>query len=218
MQWSNGFLTLGHPAGIPIRVHWSSPVGALIFSHFTWSPGFWLGFFLLILFHELGHAFLIKINQGKVTEVIIHGIGGECRHLGGMSEIQSAVISWGGVLAQGIILIGALLYRTFVGISSSFEAQLLAVWIESNLFLIGLNLLPFAPLDGASAWRLPKLLMNRSKRPVTKSRPHLRVVQGGKRAGDSPSSTNDPVVSDALKKELDRITREALRDARKDKN
>jgi stage IV sporulation protein FB len=217
MQWSNGYLTLGHPTGVPVRVHWTLPLGAVFFSRFTWSPGFWFGFFLLILAHEMGHALLVKACRGTVVEVLIHGIGGECRHLGGLSELQGSIIAWGGVLAQLVLLIGALVYRTFLGASSPFMAQLLAVWIDTNLTLIAINLLPIAPLDGAAAWRLPKLLHARRKRAP--ARPKLRVIQGQKRDDRAWSDDKDPPpMPDALKKEIDRITREALRDARRDKN
>ena len=39
-----------------MRVHWTLPVGALVFGQGRFVPGFWLGFFLLVLVHELGHA------------------------------------------------------------------------------------------------------------------------------------------------------------------
>jgi Zn-dependent protease len=213
MQWSNGYLTLGRPAGVPIRVHWTLPLGAFFFSRFTWSPGFWLGFFLLILAHELGHAALVKACRGTVVEVLVHGIGGECRHLGGVSEFQSSIIAWGGVLAQAALLLGAFAYRSTAGVSSPFEAQLLAVWTDTNLMLIGINLLPVPPLDGALAWRLPKLLWARRNRAP--SRPRLRVIQGSKR-DDTGDDGDPPPIPDALKKEIERITREAIRDARKD--
>ncbi|MCS6899576.1 MAG: hypothetical protein RMJ98_07630 [Myxococcales bacterium] len=213
MRWSNGYLTLGRPAGVPIRVHWTLPLGAFFFSRFTWSPGFWLGFFLLILVHELGHAALVKACRGTVLEVLVHGIGGECRHWGGVSEIQSSLIAWGGVLAQGLLLVGATLYRWALGVSSSFEAQLLSVWTDTNLMLIGINLLPLAPLDGAQAWRLPRLLRERRRR--IPSRPSLRVIPGGKQDDVGWDDKDPPPIPDALKKEIERITREALRDAHK---
>ncbi|MCU0656861.1 MAG: hypothetical protein MUF64_16890 [Polyangiaceae bacterium] len=217
MHLSNGYLTLGQPSGVPIRVHWTLPLGALFFSRFTWSPGFWLGFFLLILAHELGHAALVRLRKGTVTEVIVHGIGGECRHTGAYSELSSSIIAWGGVLAQAVLLAGAFAYQKLVGAGSPFVAQLLGVWIETNLTLMAINLLPIAPLDGARAWKLPGLL--RARRPQERpraTRPKLRLIKGQK--GADLDEADPPPMSDALKKEIERITREALRDARKDRN
>lgn len=210
MRWSNGYLTLGRLAGVPVRVHWTLPLGAIFFSRFTWSPGFWLGFFLLILAHELGHAALVKLCKAHVVEVTVHGIGGECRYHGGVSETQGSIIAWGGVLAQATLLVAALIVRATVGYPSAFVAQLLSVWIDSNLTLMAINLLPIAPLDGATAWKLPGLLRRRwQQRSQTRARarPKLRVIDG-----DKPAP-----MPDALKLEIERITREAVRDARNSK-
>lgn len=224
MQWNNGYLTLGRAAGAPVRVHWTLPLGALFFSRFTWSPGFWLGFFLLILAHELGHALLVRRAGGRVTEIIVHGIGGECRHTGGVSELDQAVIAWGGVLAQAVLLVVALVVRWTVGVTSPFMAQLQSVWVDSNLTLMAINLLPIGPLDGATAWKLPGLLRDRWRRRSQRAR--LRVVPGSKQSDPahrwlgSDAKHDEPLgpMPDALKNEIERLTREVNRAARKDKN
>ena len=46
---TGGYLILGQWNGVPIRVHWSTPVGVLIFSGFRFVPAFWVSVFLLIL-------------------------------------------------------------------------------------------------------------------------------------------------------------------------
>ena len=53
--FARGYLTLARFRGAPVRVHWSTPIGALFFTRFAFLPGAWLGFFLLLLLHELGH-------------------------------------------------------------------------------------------------------------------------------------------------------------------
>ena len=73
-----GLWTIGRWRGVPIRLHWSIPLGALFFGHFEFVPGFWLGFVLLVLFHELGHAYLAHRRRLGVLEVQVHGLGGVC--------------------------------------------------------------------------------------------------------------------------------------------
>lgn len=211
MEVSNGYLTLGRIAGVPVRAHWSVPIGAVVFSRFSWAPGFWVGFVLLVLIHELGHAAVVKACRASVIEVNLHALGGECRYVGGVSALQNALISWGGVLGQLVVLIVALVLRYAVTSPPLFVRELLSVWIDSNLMLMAINLVPIAPLDGATAWKLPGLLREWWRRRRQRSR--LRVVGGSdvQRGADEP-------MPEALKREIERITREAVRDARNLKN
>ena len=119
----NGYLTLGSPGGVPVRVHWTAPLGAVVLSGLSWRPGAWLGFLVLILAHELGHAALVKLNRLQVVEVMIHAIGGECRWYGNATEVQRSVVAWGGVLAQALLLVVALVARQVVGLPSAFVAR-----------------------------------------------------------------------------------------------
>ena len=99
-----GYLTLGRWRGAPVRAHWSLPLGALVFGQGRFVPGFWLGFFLLVLIHELGHAALVKRYGHRVVSIDIHALGGACRWSGEATAVDRARIAWGGVLAQGVAL------------------------------------------------------------------------------------------------------------------
>ncbi|HWO09903.1 MAG TPA: hypothetical protein VNN80_10505, partial [Polyangiaceae bacterium] len=56
---------------------------------------------------------------------------------------------------QAILLLGTLLAVALLGHATSHAGSLIEhAFIEINLWIIGLNLLPFPPLDGARAWRL----------------------------------------------------------------
>lgn len=157
-----GALTIGKWQGIPIRIHWSAPVAAFLMGRFQWVPAFWAGFFLLILIHELGHAWVVKRARARVIDVVIHGMGGECAWTGRVSAVERACISWGGVWAQGLALAATLLYLAIAGEPMNREgAQLVDVFTRSNLWLIAINLIPIAPLDGKEAWRLVPLLKER---------------------------------------------------------
>lgn len=207
----SGYLTLGSPGGVPVRVHWTAPLGAVVLSGLAWRPGAWVGFLVLILVHELGHAALVKLNRLQVIEVMIHAIGGECRWVGNATEVQRSVVAWGGVLAQALLLVVALVVRQVVGLPSLFVAELLGVWTTTNLMIMGINLIPYGPLDGVQAWKLPGLLKARRARQQRRS--HLRVVETPRRDDVSSSA-----MSESLQREVDRITREAVRDSKRPKN
>jgi Zn-dependent protease len=147
-----GSLVIARLRGIPIAVHWSLPLSALLFSRLRFAPAAWLGLALVVLAHELGHAALVRRNGLDVERIELFGWGGECRHSGYATRWQLAEIAWGGVLAQALLLpLGYLLAPRF---GSGAPAELLASFGEPSLFMIGLNLLPIPPLDGSRAWSL----------------------------------------------------------------
>jgi stage IV sporulation protein FB len=163
-----GYLTIGRFRGVPLRLHWTLPLGALIFGGFRFVPAFWVGFFLLVLGHELGHAFFVQRYRHQVLSVDVTGFGGLCRWVGRATPYERAVIAWGGVLVQGLILLVAVAVLFAAGPPRSvWSVQLADVFTRTNLWLIGLNLLPLAPLDGKEAWPLVGHLADRlrSRRP-----------------------------------------------------
>jgi Zn-dependent protease len=178
-MFESGYFQIGRIRGAPIRVHWSIAVGALVFSNFTFSPGAWLGFALLILLHELGHAALVMRYGLRVVSVDLHGLGGLCRWAGEATPWQRAVIAWGGVLAQ-LILLGA----TYGAIAlfgpppSTFLLELAYVFIKTNEWLMAINLLPVPPLDGANAWQILKVWRTRRPaRPLDHARREVRQIE-----------------------------------------
>ena len=150
-----GSLTVARLRGIPIRLHWTIPLGALVFSGFRFAPGFWTGFFLLVLIHELGHAALVRAFRLRVEGIDITGFGGLCHWSGRATPTQRGAIAWGGVLAQAVVLA-----VTFAGLAlvgrprTPFVAELVSVFTFTNLWLMAINLLPVPPLDGYEAWKL----------------------------------------------------------------
>lgn len=149
----NGYLRLGRVKGVPVRVHWTTPIGALIFGGF--SPVFWFAFFVLVLLHEAGHAVLVRRYGHRVTAIDVTGFGGLCRWQGAATRDERAVIAWGGVAAQAVLLVITLGLVLAFGYPTFGPLRTLAsAFISTNLFLIALNLLPFRPLDGAEAWPL----------------------------------------------------------------
>lgn len=164
-MFKNGFLVIGRYRGAPIRLHWTLPVGAFFFGRFAFVPGFWLAFTLLILFHELGHALMVVLCKQRVLAIDVQGFGGLCTWNGEVTPMQRVAIAWGGVLAQAAILAVAYGVLLLVGRpTTSFGADLASAFIFTNITVIGLNLLPIPPLDGAEAWQIIPLLRARLAR------------------------------------------------------
>jgi len=233
-----GTLRVARYRGAPILLHWSLALGLLAFGGFAFVPGFWVGFTGLILLHELGHAYLVRRLGFNVEAVVVHGFGGFCSWHGQATRLEHSVIAWGGVLAQALLLLGTLAFVQIVGPpTSAFGFHLEDAWVRANLWIMALNLLPVAPLDGAEAWQiframrvesvtfgqvlrrcLPGFGRRKLKPPPSSSKgdsepPPSRAEsgRGPKGGGDGePSAEAQRAIADALR----RISDQA-RDARK---
>lgn len=154
-MFDRGYWKVGSLRGVPIRLHWTLPLGVLVFSGGTFAPAFWIAFTLLILIHEFGHAALVRRFRHRTIGVDVTGFGGLCRWSGHATPFERSAIAWGGVLAQGVLLLGTLIVVAVLGTpTSSYGSQVVHAFTRANLLLIGLNLLPFPPLDGSEAWKI----------------------------------------------------------------
>lgn len=158
-RFQRGFVQVGRVAGVPVRLHWTAPLGALVLSGFHWAPVRWLVVLGLIVVHELGHAAVVKAVRARATAIEVTGFGGLCWWEGEVTPIGRAAIAWGGVAAQLLLLWAALAVEA-LGWKPASEAawQVWSTLTFSNAWLIAINLLPFSPLDGGEAWSLPVLL------------------------------------------------------------
>lgn len=138
-------------AGMPLRIHVSALVVFLMLRPYTFSLLAWLTWIAMVALHEVGHGVLVRREGGRVVELAVHGLGGECSYVGVRSQEGIERVAWGGVLAQSLLLlvVGAL-YLLRVAV----PAPVLHVAISVNLSSILFNLIPIAPLDGAHAWPL----------------------------------------------------------------
>jgi stage IV sporulation protein FB len=126
---------------------------------------------LLILIHELGHALLVQRYRLGVSEVAIHAVGGYCRHDAPSTRFQEAMIAWGGVWAQAVVLVVTYALVLALGAPESiYAAQLVHAFIETNLWIICFNLIPLEPLDGAKAWPLVGMLRDRFRGRAARTR------------------------------------------------
>lgn len=166
-MFERGFLTVGRFRGIPIRFHWSMALGALFFGGLRFVPAFWLAFVVLVLVHELGHAFVARRLGHQALAVDVTGFGGLCHwDARRASGLDHSLVAWGGVAAQFALLLVTLAYTVVAGApASSVEAQVVSAFTRTNLWIMALNLLPIPPLDGAQAWRLFSELKQRGLSP-----------------------------------------------------
>lgn len=152
---AGGYLTIARLRGTPIRFHYSAPISALFFSRFQFAPWYWAGYFALVLVHELGHAIMVWIARARVLSVNVHGAGGDCVWQGSVGEVSRALIAWGGVLAQLVLLAGTYAALAIFGEPTQTATRhIVAVFTQANLWVAGANLLPIPGLDGSEAWKL----------------------------------------------------------------
>lgn len=162
----DGYLGLGRWRGIAVRVHWTTPIGAALLTMRPFSPAAWLAFVVVILVHEVGHAVVVRWCGGTVHAINVTGVGGTCWWSGRVSPLRRAAIAWGGVGAQLLLAVATIVALPYVGrpeTSSSALVDVAYVLTVSNVLMALVNLVPIAPLDGAEAWRVVRLL--RGPRP-----------------------------------------------------
>ena len=163
---------------IPVEAHWSIILLMILVGgglHFT--PGAWLGAFLLVLIHELGHATVARVHGLHVQRIQMHGLGGVCFYSGYPTSFQDAQIAWGGVLGQAALYAVTVSFGALFGPPrTDFTYQLVDVFTEVNLVVACVNLLPVAPLDGYRAWKLVPQLSERLQRDLRRWRTRRKAT------------------------------------------
>ena len=194
---------------MPIKVHATLPLGLLVFSGFRFVPLEWVVTCTLILLHELGHAWVVRTVGGRATEVVVHGFGGWCAWEGDVTALGRAAIACGGVFAQLLLLLAALALRAAGVWPQGFEAEVVYAGLTlRNAWLMGFNLLPFRPLDGAEAWAFPYLLGQRARRRLSVRQTVARI--------DADFVATDDAVSAQAKDLAARLLADARKPTGKD--
>lgn len=150
----SGYFKIGRFGGAPIRLHWTAPLGAFAFNGFSFVPGAWAAFVLLILVHELGHAFFVRRFGMHLLSVDVHGLGGLCQYAGGTSPLRRAIIAWGGIIGQSFLLVAGVLLMIFLPVHNVYLAQAIRCLVYTNLYMMAFNLMPIPGFDGAEAWKI----------------------------------------------------------------
>ena len=201
----NGYTRLFRWRGVPVLAHWSIVFGLLIVGGgFRWNPAAWLGFVLIVLIHEMGHAWLAMNYRRRVLRIEMTAMGGLCVYEGGGPPIQRAVIAWGGVLGQ-MLLLGAVLVAQLIGLwpTGLFFLILADTLIRFNLFIAGFNLLPFRGLDGGEAWKVFTLGRKPRPRRSTSDRLGWKLIRRPREGVDIIDAPSQAAIDELVDEALD---------------
>jgi stage IV sporulation protein FB len=208
VMMQGGYWHLGRWRGVPLRMHFLAPVGALFFSGFRFEPGVWAGFLLLVLLHEIGHALWVMRYGLRVASIDLHAYGGACRWSGQATDWQRTIIAWGGVMAQAVLLALTAGVVSVAGLPrSGLVRQLVDVFIGTNLWLMLINLAPFPPLDGADAWKIIGELRRRWGSPTTIGTRAPPAARGNEKDRVSPQAKASPEEARRIAKALEDAVR-----------
>ena len=149
---------------VDVSVHWSVLViSVLILLGVARRPLVSLigltSYLSVLVIHECGHVIAAQRRGCHVFEVELYPIFGITRFETPWSRRDHCVIAWGGVLAQFAVSVPLIMLIVVFGYTriNALNAAL-AILGPFSLGIALFNLLPLAPLDGATAWRfLPAL-------------------------------------------------------------
>ena len=199
---------LGRWRGVPISLHWTVLIGLPWFYYET--RGFadtaiaFVGFFFLILIHELGHAAVARWRGVEVESIRLFFIHGTCSTEEPDYELDDVLIAWGGVAAQLVVLVVAfgagLLLPTVSPFAHGLASSLLRVLTEVNLFIMIVNLIPIAPFDGAKAWRILPILRERWERTSWATALRRRSVAREKARTEKLEAASERIAADIIDK------------------
>jgi Zn-dependent protease len=143
---------------VDVYVHWTVfAVAALILANAVQRPLLaivGLVCYMGVLFiHEWGHVIAAHRRGSKVLSVKLYPIFGLTYFETPWTRFDHCVIAWGGVLAQLVVALPLVAWVAVFGYTR-FEAinAVLAILGFISLAIALFNLLPFSPLDGATAW------------------------------------------------------------------
>lgn len=212
-MFERGYITVARFRGAPIKLHWSLAVGLLWVSGLSFLPGAWAGYVLVVLLHEMGHAFLARRYGLAVKEIMLHGLGGHCAYVGYPTPWQRAVIASGGVVVQAILLAIFVPLYLLLPVGGVNQAAFFSVMVFTNLFLILFNLIPIAPLDGHQIAKLPGLYRKQKREARLRAVEAIETERARSsriaRARGEALELDDRAVKDLVKKALDDAKRAA---------
>ena len=167
---------LGTWGRIPVSMHWT------VLLIFVWLYlYFWdvlataiasAAFFFLLVAHEFGHVVALRRRKIGVESIALYGIHGKTAY-GYASQKDEILIAWAGVAAQLAILVLALVVRYSLDLAShpivlAIARPILVVFINLNIVLMIVALLPIGPFDGRAAWSAIPYLRGAARRSAKK--------------------------------------------------
>jgi Zn-dependent protease len=150
---------LGTWRRIPVSMHWTVLlVFAWLYLMFWSLLGAAIGsaaYFSLLVVHELGHVAVLRARRISVESIELSGLHGRTSH-GWASAPDEILVAWGGVAAQLVVLLLAVVAGYLLDfrnpVVALIAAPILFVFTKLNIFLMILALLPIGPFDGHAAW------------------------------------------------------------------
>jgi hypothetical protein len=155
--------------GVDVYVHWTLIViwAVLLFNAISKPLLCLVALFCytgVILIHECGHLIAAQKLHTTVYSIELYPICGVCRFAAPWSRLDHCVIAWGGVAAQAVVAIPAILWLSIFGYSNLQPINAAIVLLGPfSLFIAAMNLLPTGNLDGKVAWGLLPALIHRSR-------------------------------------------------------
>jgi Zn-dependent protease len=175
-------LTIGRPAGLPIKLHWSwgvlNAVVLLVlyrlYRLYLPPPWAWtvaLGVVLLLLasvmLHEFGHALVALRYRMPVQSITLFGFGGVTEIVGeARNPGQELLIAVAGPIVSLVLTLGLGLGWWYSG-SSLADMVTLHLALTNGLIVV-VNLLPSYPLDGGRVLRAVLWFLTGDEMPATR--------------------------------------------------
>jgi stage IV sporulation protein FB len=185
---------LGTWRRIPVSMHWTVLlVFAWLYLMFWSLLGTAIGsaaYFSLLVVHELGHVAVLRARKISVESIELSGLHGRTSH-GWASAPDEILVAWGGVAAQLVVLLLAVVagYLLDFGnpVVALIAAPILFVFTKLNIFLMILALLPIGPFDGHAAWAVIPWL----RKTIRKRRQVARDIKLFPEKGLSPEKRRE---------------------------
>ncbi len=123
-----------------------------------------LSYCSIMFVHELGHGFVANRVGCKIIAIRLGSFHGVCEYETPYYEWEDLCIAWGGVAAQLVLAVLALIpLLAFQGHRLG-DIELVAyILVPINLLFVIFNLMPFPGLDGYTAWKIIPLYMQRRR-------------------------------------------------------
>ncbi len=170
MSAMENYWNLGRWGRIPVSMHWTVLIALvwllLFFGDLLATLVAAVAFFALLLIHEFGHVAVLRWKKIPVEGITLYGIHGETAHGYARSRGDEIAVAWGGIGAQMLVLVIALLLWPLIVQSGSYFAvgvasPIYVVFTRLNIFVMVLALLPIGPFDGRKAWQVIPWLRQR---------------------------------------------------------
>ena len=123
-----------------------------------------LSYLGVILIHEVGHLVAAQRFGCRVESITLYAVFGTTSFETPWTRLDHCVIAWSGVLAQAAVAVPLVAWVSVFGFTHiAVVNEVFAILGYFSLGIAMFNLLPFPPLDGATAWGLLPALRARKR-------------------------------------------------------